>query len=67
MFEMSSTIPDSLHDYGTKTMKLKLDPNARFFIFNADITSLLTFMQFGTSQANLGDDGGSNTSSLPAP
>ena len=67
MFEMSSTIPDSLHEYGTKTMKLKLEPNARFFIFNADITSLLTFMQFGTSQANLGDDGGSNTSSLPAP
>ena len=67
MFEMSSTIPDSLHEYGTKTMKIPLEPNARFFVFNADITSLLTFMQFGTSQANLGDDGGSNTSSLPSP
>ena len=67
MFEMSSTIPDSLHEYVTKTMKIPLEPNARFFIINADITSLLTFMQFGTSQANLGDDGGANTSSLPAP
>ena len=50
MFEMSSTIPDSLREYGTKTMKLKLEPNARFFIFNAGITSLMSFMQFGTSQ-----------------
>lgn len=69
MFEMSSTIPDSLREYGTKTMKLKLEPNARFFIFNAGITSLMSFMQFGTTQPTLDDDDddGSNISSLPPP
>ena len=72
MFEMSSIIPESLRKYGTSQLGIELEPDSRFFIFNAEINSLLKFMKFGTSQP-LADGGskaslGSNTSGdLPAP
>ena len=38
MFEMSSIIPEQLRETG-KTLGIPLEPNARFFIFNAEIES----------------------------
>ena len=39
MFEMSSIIPEQLRETG-KTLGIPLEPNARFFIFNAEIEGL---------------------------
>jgi hypothetical protein len=62
MFEMSSIIPEQLRETG-KTLGIPLEPNARFFIFNAEIESALKFMNFGTtSSLGVGID---NSPSLP--
>ena len=56
MFEMSSVIPESLFEYGIRPLDveppglgMKLEPNARFFVFNAEIESVIRFMTFGSS------------------
>ena len=58
MFEMSSVIPEPLFEYGKRPLDveppglgMKLEPNARFFIFNAEIESALKFMNFGTTSS----------------
>ena len=56
MFEMSSVIPEPLFEYGIRPLDaeppglgMKLEPNARFFVFNAEIESIIRFMTFGSS------------------
>ena len=56
MFDMSSVIPEPLREFGIRPVDaeppglgMKLEPNARFFIFNADIESVIRFMIFGSS------------------
>jgi hypothetical protein len=68
MFEMSSVIPEPLFEYGIRPtdadppgLGLKLEPNARFFVFNAEIESVIRFMTFGSS----GSLGNSSSGQLP--
>jgi hypothetical protein len=53
IFEMSSVIPDQLIDSGVE-MGLPIHPGSRLFLYNAEVTSLLSFMRFGTSAAFIG-------------
>jgi len=50
MFEMSSIIPDTLLEAGVE-MGLPIQSGSRFFLYNAEVTSLLNFLRFGTSAA----------------
>ena len=58
LFDMASTIPEQLRKIGNnpKTFDMKLVPNAKLFLFNADIKSLVNFMSFGTTNAIGGQD-----------
>ena len=47
MFEMSSIIPESMLALAKK-LDLAIDPGSRFFVFNADVNTLIKFMKFGT-------------------
>lgn len=49
-FEMSSVIPDELIAAGI-AMGIPLSKGSRFFIYNADVTSLLSFFGFGAGAA----------------
>jgi len=48
MFKMSSVIPDTLRKLGAG-LGLPLEYNSKFFVFNADVGSLKSFMKFGTT------------------
>ncbi len=48
MFNMSSVIPDTLRKLGIG-LGLPLEYNSKFFVFNADVGSLKSFMKFGTT------------------
>ena len=50
MFEMSSVIPSTLLETG-KEMGLPIQSGSRLFLYNAEVTSLLNFLRFGTSAA----------------
>ena len=50
MFQMSSIIPESMYKLGKK-LGLPLKPGSRFFVFNADVNTLIKFMKFGTGTA----------------
>ena len=53
MFEMSSTIPDSLREYATTNLALGLEPGARFYTLNSDICSSRFF--FGNHDPDMAD------------
>ena len=57
LFEMSSIIPDELIGIG-KSLDLDLEHDARFFIFNGGVDSLIKFMKFGTTAAGVTDNTG---------
>ena len=50
MFEMSSVIPNTLLVTGQE-MGLPIQSGSRLFLYNAEATSLLNFLRFGTSAA----------------
>ena len=50
IFEMSSVIPDTLVNAGVE-MGLPVKTGSRLFLYNAEVTSLLNFLRFGTSAA----------------
>ena len=57
LFDMASTIPEPLRKLGnSKKFDMKLEPNAKFFLFNAEIKSLVNFMRFGTTTGIGGQD-----------
>ena len=51
MFEMSSVLPES-NRRQAENLDLELEPNARGYVFNADMASLVQFLNIGTRAAN---------------
>ena len=49
MYHMSSIIPESLREMGISELNLPLEPNSRFFLFNAEVDDMIKFMKFGSS------------------
>ena len=52
LFQMSSVLPESLVAKG-RAMGQDLEPNARGMVFNADMVSLIKFLDIGTRAATL--------------
>ncbi|MDE2483274.1 MAG: VWA domain-containing protein [bacterium] len=52
LFAMSSPLPDSMLKHAS-TMELPVQPGSRGFIFNADIVSVIQFLEIGTRPSNM--------------
>ena len=52
LFDFSSVLPEKFKETATQ-IGIKIEPNARGFVFNADATSLVQFFDIGTRPANL--------------
>jgi hypothetical protein len=52
LFDFSSVLPEKFRETASQS-GIKLEPNARGFVFNADATSLVQFFEIGTRPANL--------------
>ena len=55
MFEMSSELPGFMMELAAGEGH-QIAPHARGFVFNADITSVVNFLQIGTSTQHMGQD-----------
>ena len=66
LFEMASTVPAELMKIGnSKMFDMGIEYNAKYFLYNADISSLTNFMRFGTTTATGALDLSDDTKSLP--
>jgi hypothetical protein len=52
LFEMSSVLPDYMRSFALQE-GMSVSPNARGFVFNADIVSVISFLDIGTRPSNL--------------
>jgi len=50
LFEMSSELPSQWHVVAAETMGMNIAQGARAFVFNADLSAMIRFLEIGTRQ-----------------